>query len=99
MARLGGDEFVVLAALSPEENAASLTHRLQEKFSASNRQRNRPFDLSISVGVAHFGDEESYTIEQLMARADQAMYEDKRRKRSRTVAHPAFSRPRIEAVA
>jgi diguanylate cyclase (GGDEF)-like protein/PAS domain S-box-containing protein len=99
VARFGGDEFVVLAAISPEEDAASITHRLKEKFSASNRRRNRPYDLSVSIGLAHFGDEESHSIEELMARADQAMYDDKRRKRTRELIPPAFVRPRIEAVA
>jgi diguanylate cyclase (GGDEF)-like protein/PAS domain S-box-containing protein len=99
LARLGGDEFVVLAAIDPEEEAESLTLRLQEKFSASNKRRNRLYDLAISVGLAHFDDEESHSIEELMARADQAMYEDKRRKRSRQVVAPTFIRPRIEAVA
>jgi diguanylate cyclase (GGDEF)-like protein/PAS domain S-box-containing protein len=99
VARFGGDEFVVLAAISPEEDAESLTRRLQEKFSANNARRNCPYDLSISVGLAHFDDEESHSIEELMARADRAMYEDKRRKRSRTVIPPASIRPRIEAVA
>ena len=99
LARLGGDEFVVLAAIDPEEEAESLTLRLQEKFSASNKRRNRLYDLAISVGLAHFDDEESHSIEELMASADQAMYEDKRRKRSRQVVAPTFIRPRIEAVA
>jgi two-component system, cell cycle response regulator len=99
VARFGGDEFVVLAAISPEENAGSLTYRLQERFRASNAQRNRPYDLSISVGLAHFDDEESHSIEESMAGADRAMYEDKRRKRSRTVIPLALVRPRIEAVA
>jgi diguanylate cyclase (GGDEF)-like protein/PAS domain S-box-containing protein len=99
VARLGGDEFVALAAISPEEDADSLTLRLQEKFSACNTLRNRPYDLSISVGLAHFDDAEAHSIEELMARADRAMYEDKRRKRSREVLTPTFGRPRIEAVA
>jgi diguanylate cyclase (GGDEF)-like protein len=99
VARLGGDEFVVLAAIDPEEEAESLRLRLQEKFSASNKRRNRLYDLSISVGLAHIGDEESCSIEELMAHADQAMYEDKRRKRSRQIIAPTFIRPRIEAVA
>jgi GGDEF domain-containing protein len=90
---------VTLAAIGPEEDAESLTHRLQEKFSACNARRNRPYDLSISVGLAHFDDAESHSIEELMACADQAMYEDKRRKRSRAVVPLAFVRPPIEAVA
>jgi diguanylate cyclase (GGDEF)-like protein/PAS domain S-box-containing protein len=99
VARLGGDEFVVLAAISPEEDAESLTSRLQERFSASNAQRNRPYDLSISIGLAHCDNKEGHSIEELIACADRAMYEDKRRKGSSKAVSPAFSSPRIEAVA
>jgi diguanylate cyclase (GGDEF)-like protein len=98
VARLGGDEFVVLAAISPEEDAESLKLRLQQEFSANNSRRNRPYDLSVSVGLAHFDGEEGHSIEELMARADRAMYEDKRRKRSRDMLSPTFVR-RLEAVA
>jgi len=99
LARLGGDEFVVLAAIDSEESTESLAIRLQEKFSASNASQNRPYDLSISVGLARFDPEAGHSIEDLMARADCAMYEDKRRKRTREVFSPRFVRPRIEAVA
>ena len=99
LARLGGDEFVVLAAIDPEEEAESIKHRLQEHFQAANKRRNRAYDLSISVGLAHFDDEENHSIEELMARADQAMYEDKRLKSSRQMAPATFGRARIEAVA
>jgi diguanylate cyclase (GGDEF)-like protein len=99
LARLGGDEFVVLAAIDPEEEAESITTRLQQNFRANNRRRMNPYDLSISVGLAHFDDAENHSIEELMARADQAMYEDKRRKTSRQLPPPTLVKPRIEAVA
>jgi diguanylate cyclase (GGDEF)-like protein len=99
LARLGGDEFVVLAAIGPEESIESLSARLQEKFSASNSTRNHSYDLSVSVGLARFDSEEGDSIEDLMARADRAMYEDKRRKRTPQVFSPSFLNPRIEAVA
>jgi diguanylate cyclase (GGDEF)-like protein/PAS domain S-box-containing protein len=98
IARLGGDEFVVLAGISKDETADSLTERLQEKFREHNEQTNRPYHLSISVGVVHFESDES-SIEEVVARADQIMYEDKRRKNSRSVLPVEVSRPRIEAVA
>jgi len=41
VARLGGDEFVVLAAIDPSEEPETLTRRLQDKFSVSNKRRNR----------------------------------------------------------
>src|SRR5947207_9803186 len=83
LARLGGDEFIVLAAIAQDESAELLTRRLQEQFGISNTLNGRPYDLSVSVGVAHFGDDDRYSIEDLMAQADRAMYEDKRRKPSR----------------
>jgi len=99
VARLGGDEFVVLAALGSDEEPESLTSRLQENFSAVNKLGNRPYNLSLSVGIALFDDEATHSIEDLLAKADRAMYEDKRRKRSRDSFIPQRIRPRIEAVA
>ena len=99
LARLGGDEFIVLAAIAQDESAELLTGRLQEQFGISNTLNGRPYDLSVSVGVAHFEDGDRYSIEDLMAEADRAMYEDKRRKPSRQNYPRQFTRPRIEAVA
>ena len=99
LARLGGDEFVALAAIAQDESAELLTRRLQEQFDASNALNGRPYDLSVSVGVAHFEDEDRYSIEDLMAQADRAMYEDKRRKPSRQNNPGQIIRPRIAAVA
>jgi len=99
VARIGGDEFVVLAALAPDEGPETLSIRLQDNFDASNALKNRPYNLGLSVGIAHFSDEQSHTLEELMTQADHAMYEDKRRKRSRDNIAPPMLRPRIEAVA
>ncbi|HEY6045192.1 MAG TPA: diguanylate cyclase [Pyrinomonadaceae bacterium] len=98
IARLGGDEFVVLAAIGKDEIADSLAARLQDKFMEHNSGTNRPYDLSISVGVVHFDTDES-SIEEVTARADRVMYEDKRRKNSRAVFAVEVVKPRIEAVA
>src|SRR5437588_10830408 len=99
IARIGGDEFVVLAAIGPEESAEFLTNRLQENFKAASAQWNHSYDLSVSVGLAHFDDDEGHSIEELMALADRAMYENKRHKRSRHNFTPEVISPRMEAVA
>ena len=99
IARIGGDEFVVLAAIGPEESAEFLTNRLQEKFKAASAEWNHSYDLSVSVGLAHFDDDEGHSIEELMAVADRAMYENKRHKRSRHNFTPELISPRMEAVA
>ena len=98
LARLGGDEFVALAAIEEDEGAESLTDRLQEQFDLSNAARSLPYNLSVSVGVANF-ENDRYSIEDLMAQADRAMYEEKRRKPSRYTYRTQFTRRRIEAVA
>jgi diguanylate cyclase (GGDEF)-like protein/PAS domain S-box-containing protein len=100
IARMGGDEFVVLAAIDSDESADSVVARLQENFNASNSVRNREYNLGVSVGVAHFVDDQTDSIEELVAEADRAMYEQKRSKRTRDGFAPAPpQRPRIEAVA
>lgn len=98
VARLGGDEFVILAGIGKDERADSLTERLQERFDAHNTQPNRSYHLSISVGVVHFGADET-SIDEVTARADRFMYEDKRRKNARSPIALEIFTPRIEAVA
>jgi len=96
VARLGGDEFVVLAAIGSEESADSLTARLQLRFELYNAQSSAAYKLSISVGVVHFDlDEDS--IEEVTARADRNMYEDKRRKQTGPLPLEIL-KPQIEAV-
>ncbi len=83
LGRLGGDEFTILAAVDPDGGRAKLLARLQEQFDNYNAQRVCPYDLSISVGVAQLDPEGSESMEDLMAAADAAMYENKRGKRNR----------------
>ncbi len=99
IARLGGDEFVLLAGVGADESAESLMDRLQQKIALANAQRNRPYDLSISIGVAHYDPDEACTIEELMGRADRVMYEEKRKKRTLQPVKLRLESRRIEAVA
>jgi diguanylate cyclase (GGDEF)-like protein/PAS domain S-box-containing protein len=99
IARLGGDEFVLLASVGADESAESLTDRLQQKIAVANVQRNRPYDLSISIGVAHYDPDEACTIEELMGRADRVMYEEKRKKRTLQPVKLRLESRQIEAVA
>jgi len=99
IARLGGDEFVLLASVGADESAESLTDRLQQKIALVNAQRNRPYNLSISIGVAHYDPNEACTIEELMGRADRVMYEEKRKKRTLQPVKLHLESRRMEAVA
>ncbi|OLC32782.1 MAG: hypothetical protein AUH81_15545 [Candidatus Rokubacteria bacterium 13_1_40CM_4_69_5] len=84
LGRLGGDEFVVLAIHASEDSAASMMARLEENLAERNRQRAGGYELALSVGIARFEPESSASIEELLAKADEALYEHKRAKRKRT---------------
>jgi diguanylate cyclase (GGDEF)-like protein/PAS domain S-box-containing protein len=80
IARLGGDEFAVLAMGTIEINTATLVKRLQGLVDAHNARGHRPYQLSMSVGIVRYDPETPMPIGSLLARADAAMYEEKRRK-------------------
>lgn len=87
MARLGGDEFGVLALEATCPSQEGMLHRLEQRLQESNGDESR-YQLSLSAGVARFDPKHSASLGDLMAQADQAMYEEKRK-------HPRFwaSRP------
>lgn len=74
IARLGGDEFCVLGA-GTEADLAAPVQRLQDHLA---QLRDRPYRLSFSVGAARYVPERHLAIADLLAAADQAMYEHKR---------------------
>ena len=95
LGRLGGDEFTVLAAVDPEDGVENLIARLEQKFENYNALKNSPYQLSISLGVAQLDSDGTQTMEDLMALADLAMYENKRRKK---VANQSQAGPEFPAL-
>jgi diguanylate cyclase (GGDEF)-like protein len=78
--RVGGDEFCVLFATDSEDAAKVALTRLEEGVDRTNEQQGRPFSLSFSAGLAMFDPEQPSTLDELMAIADERMYEAKRAK-------------------
>jgi diguanylate cyclase (GGDEF)-like protein len=79
--RLGGDEFCVLAAHAGEPPAAVIG-RLEQNLAASNEQPGRSYHLSASAGWVVVGQDGEHDVDRLLAMADAAMYENKRRRRA-----------------
>jgi diguanylate cyclase (GGDEF)-like protein/PAS domain S-box-containing protein len=80
VSRLGGDEFTVLAVHADDDSAATITTRLTETLSQYNAQAGRRYALAFSVGVVRFDPTSPCSIEELFARADGALYAQKRRR-------------------
>jgi diguanylate cyclase (GGDEF)-like protein/PAS domain S-box-containing protein len=73
-ARIGGDEFVVLAVDATRESAEIITNRIQAGLAARNQQRDRPYQLTLSMGIARYDPEAPCTVSDLIAQADDLMY-------------------------
>ena len=77
--RIGGDEFCVLVTESDGDPTA-LKSRLLRAFEAFNDTSDRPYRLSISMGLLCVPAADTATLDELLARADALMYEDKKSK-------------------
>ncbi len=80
IARMGGDEFAVLALDAQEDYQEELLSRLREKVKDQNQRSREPYRLSLSLGTARFDGEGRTRLDDLLARADEEMYQEKRAK-------------------
>jgi diguanylate cyclase (GGDEF)-like protein/PAS domain S-box-containing protein len=83
IARIGGDEFVVLQIKNRENSLLISTDRLQETFAEHNLKSQKPYKLSLSLGIVIYNPEQPVSLEQLLADADTKMYEQKKSKHAK----------------
>lgn len=93
IARIGGDEFAVLALGASKEYPDALEQRLQHCIDVHNARKRKSYDISMSIGLAYYDPEKPSTIDELMSRADELMYEQKKIKWAKNApidkpAHP-----------
>ncbi len=81
LGRIGGDEFAVAGEFS-EDAILQASDRLQEAATRRNASSSREFPLSFSIGhvTSKPGNRESLT--EMLASADEAMYQVKRRRKA-----------------
>jgi two-component system cell cycle response regulator len=77
IARIGGDEFVVIPVETTGDNIDIISSRLQKSLKLHNAEKNHKYKLSISVGIAYYNPENPCSVDDLLVRADKAMYEQK----------------------
>ncbi len=82
IARLGGDEFCVLAC-GPQIEMASPLARLEANLAALS---DRPYRIAFSVGAVEYDPRRHGSIAELIAAADQAMYEVKPSRQAPAIA-------------
>jgi diguanylate cyclase (GGDEF)-like protein/PAS domain S-box-containing protein len=79
LCRLGGDEFLLVLPQCPIQNARLVYQRIDDKVSQFNAQHLKPYKLSLSHGFAEYDPVAEKSVDQLIATADQQMYEDKQK--------------------
>ena len=77
VARLGGDEFVALMSVDSDQTAELIHERIQARVDKHNRETERGYSLSLSVGATR-SKAEGTMLADLLAQADTALYEQKR---------------------
>lgn len=84
IARMGGDEFAIVAIEPVASSAEMIAQRFQDNLAGYNARHNKSYPLSISIGVVEGLPGEACSIEDMLARADALMYQQKaERKKSR----------------
>jgi diguanylate cyclase (GGDEF)-like protein len=82
LGRIGGDEFAVAGNFS-RSAIETTTQRLETCCAEKNAEDGRRYALSFSVGHVTSTETGNETLDDLLVRADQAMYQDKRVKKDR----------------
>lgn len=89
VARLGGDEFAVLVVEPGGRPPEFFAERMTRGLKRHNEESNAPYQVAMSVGAVRLDD--TLTVEEAVSRADELMYEEKRRKRAQRDAHTTGS--------
>ena len=91
LARYGGEEFVCLGILNDGDRAEDIFERLRAAVAGIELEAEGvPVPLSVSIGVTT---EPGNDLEDMLSRADSAVYEAKQRGRNRVVLEPAVASP------
>jgi len=82
--RIGGDEFTAILPFTGPEEVKAIVKRIEDNLKNYNRKPKAPhLKLSVSMGYAVL-EKEKDSLEDVLQRADAAMYENKRSKKEKT---------------
>ncbi len=93
LCRVGGDEFIAIGLEQTPGQAEDSLNTLEILLSVRNRSDDATFQLLSSAGTTYFDSNYSGTVEQLVAAADQALYENKKRRKKERGDPPRDAAP------
>ena len=75
--RLGGDEFIIIYTQAALDQASESCNRIKNDICQYNEMSTKSYKVSISMGLAEYDKTNGESIDDLIHRADDAMYEEK----------------------
>jgi diguanylate cyclase (GGDEF)-like protein len=83
--RFGGEEFMILLSNTPRQTAWMVAERLRVSISEMKVSWKNPLpQVTISIGVVSFDKETNVPADELIRRADEALYQSKEKGRNMT---------------
>ncbi len=79
--RIGGDEFVAFALLGNQQSTETISNRIHNKLEIMNKNCDKPYYIDASIGIVDFVCDANMDIQELIKKADDALYENKSHKR------------------
>ncbi len=81
--RIGGDEFTIIALYTLRKYAETILNNLHAIIDMVNNEVNKPYQISISIGVYEYDSaaEKEITFEQVIAEADKLLYLEKKKRK------------------
>ncbi|MBN2509150.1 MAG: GGDEF domain-containing protein [Spirochaetales bacterium] len=87
-ARFGGEEFVVLLVDCSQESAWKAAERIRQSIEEMDMEyKNNILKITVSIGVCFVNKYLKYTAQELIERADKALYKSKKNGRNRTTLY------------
>lgn len=80
--RYAGDEFVIVGTKVTADMISQVKKKIQKNLDIANSNKNQPYHLGLSIGVATMLCKSHKDFEKLMEQADSAMYEVKQKKKA-----------------
>lgn len=76
--RIGGDEFAVLALKSDPNNLNAIINHINKNLIDLNLKKKHLFPINFSFGITYFDGMHVETIDELLRRADEDLYKEKK---------------------